>query len=330
MAIVYLVEQGSKLSKESRRLVVEKDGNILQEIPEFKVEKIFIFGNIQITTQAMKFLLEAQIDTCFFTIYGKLIGRLSPVESKNVYLRMSQFEKHKDEQFKLNIARRIVSGKIENMKTVLQKYGRNHPEISFEENILELEECLAELQRKTAVSSIFGVEGRASAVYFEGFAKMFRKELRFTGRIKRPPADPVNSLLSLGYSLITSEMLSVTCGIGFDPYIGFLHTLEYGRPSLALDLIEEFRQPIVDRLTLELINKEILTIDDFEEKEGGIYLKDEPRKKYFLHYEKRMQTEFQDADTGEKTTYRKMFSHQAHKFAKALTENYQYVSFALK
>ncbi|MCM8765049.1 MAG: CRISPR-associated endonuclease Cas1 [Candidatus Omnitrophica bacterium] len=316
--------------KESKRLVVEKDDKVLLEIPDFKIERVFIFGNIQITTQAMKFLLESGIETSFFSFFGKLIGKLTPVESKNVYLRINQYEKHKDENFKLSIARTFVEGKIKNMKTILQKYTRNHPEINFSESFSGLDSCLIELQRKTQVSTIIGIEGKASAIYFECFGKMFRKGLAFTGRVRRPPADPINSLLSLGYSLITNEMLSVLSGIGFDVYIGYLHSLEYGRPSLALDLIEEFRQPIVDRLTLELINKEVLKEEDFEQKEGGVYLKDEPRKTYFRQYERRMQTEFQNLETGERTTYRKMFLHQAQKFAKTLTENLSYIPFQLK
>ncbi len=135
-------------------------------------------------------------------------------------------------------------------------------------------------------------------------------------RVKRPPPDPVNSLLSLGYSMITNEMFSIVSGIGFDPYIGFLHSLEYGRPSLPLDLIEEFRQPVVDRLTIEIINKEILTPEDFENIEEGVYLKKDARKKYFEQYERRMQTEILDPETNQRFTYRKIMFNQAQKVCK--------------
>lgn len=330
MSTIYVVEQGAVLKKESKRLVIEKDGNILLEIPDFKIERILLFGNIQITTQAMKFLLESGIETSFFTIHGKLLGRLSPIESKNVILRMCQYERYKDEEFKLLLAKTIVEGKIKNAIVVIQKFARNHPEMDFNNSLKSLGCCLDELPRKTQVSSTVGVEGRASAIYFEAFGKMFRKELRFTTRSRQPPLDPVNSLLSLGYTLITNEMFSVTSAIGFDPYIGYLHEINYGRPSLALDIIEEFRHTIVDRLTLELVNKEILSLEDFEEKEGGIYLKDEPRKKYFLHYEKRMQENFQDVEFGEKVTYRRFFQLQAQRFSKTIQEKVAYKPFAIK
>ncbi|HOK79949.1 MAG TPA: CRISPR-associated endonuclease Cas1 [bacterium] len=331
MATIYLVEQGAKLVKDSKKLVIEKDSNILLEIPDFKVERVFIFGNVQITTQAMKFLLESGIECSFFNLYGRLIGRLSPVESKNVYLRIQQYEKHKHQETVLSYAKTFVEGKIKNMKTTILKYAQNHPEIDFSMNASELDSCLSELMRKTQVSSVLGVEGRSSAVYFECFAKMLRKNFQFSGRMKRPPPDPINSLLSLGYSLITNEMFSVVCGIGFDPYIGFLHSLEYGRPSLPLDLIEEFRQPIVDRLTLELINREILKEEDFEQaEEGGIYLTKDSRKKYFEQYERRMQTEIQDNETGQRLTYRKIMFNQAQKFAKSLMENTVYNPFLIR
>ncbi|HOC02806.1 MAG TPA: CRISPR-associated endonuclease Cas1 [Candidatus Ratteibacteria bacterium] len=330
MATIYLIEQGAKLIKEQKKIVIEKEGQVLLEIPDFKVERVFIFGNIQITTQAMKFLLESGIETSFFNIWGRLIGKLSPIESKNVYLRIQQYEKHKNPEFVLSYAKIFVEGKIKNMKVVLQKYSHNHPEIDFSQSIAELDGCSGELMRKVQVSSILGVEGRASAIYFECFSKMLRKGFMFEGRIKRPPPDPVNSLLSLGYSLITNEMLSTVSGIGFDPYIGFLHTLEYGRPSLPLDLIEEFRQSIVDRLTLEIINKEIINQDDFEEKEAGVYLKDAPRKKYFEQYEKRMQTEITSPETNQRQTYRKLMFIQAQKLAKSLLENQPYIPFTIR
>ncbi len=330
MPTLYLLEQGAKLEKESKRLLVIKEGKIFLEVPEFKIDRVLIFGNVQITTQAMKFLLESGIETSLFTIFGRLVGRLLPAQSKNVFLRMAQFEKAKDENFKLTISKVIVEGKIKNAKAFLQRYSRNHPEVDFGKAEAELNSCLEELPRKTRVSSVVGVEGRASAIYFEAFGKMFRKGLQFETRIRRPPPDPVNSLLSLGYTLITNEMFSVTTSIGFDPYVGFLHGIEYGRPSLALDLIEEFRHSIIDRLTLELVNKEILTEDDFEEKEGAVFLTEDSRKKYFLHYEKRMLTSFQDFEEKIELNYRRMFYEQAQRFAKTLQEMTPYRPFSIR
>ncbi|MCM8826473.1 MAG: CRISPR-associated endonuclease Cas1 [Candidatus Omnitrophica bacterium] len=330
MSILYLLEQGAKLEKESKRIVVKKEDKILLEVPEFKIDRVMIFGNIQITTQAMKFLLEQGIETSFFTIYGKLIGKLTPIQSKNVLLRIAQFEKSKDPEFRLAISKTIVEGKIKNARAFLQRFSRNHPEVDFSQSIKDLDSCLEELLRKTGIGRLVGLEGRASAIYFEAFGKMFRKELKFEERFRRPPPDPVNSLLGLGYTLITNEMFSVLASIGFDPYIGFLHHIEYGRPSLALDLIEEFRHSIIDRLTLELVNKNILTKDDFEEHQQGVYLKDEAKKKFFQQYERRILTSFTDWEENSEVNYRRMFYLQAQRFAKTIQEGAPYIPFSIR
>ncbi|MCX7926520.1 MAG: CRISPR-associated endonuclease Cas1 [Candidatus Omnitrophica bacterium] len=330
MSTLYLIEQGTRLEKESKRLIITKENKILLEVPEFKIERIFIFGNVQITTQAIKFLLENNIETSFFNIYGKLVGRLLPAQSKNVILRIAQFKKAEDLGFKLSFAKRIVEGKINNAKVFLQKYARNHPEVDFTSSIEEMNFCLEELKRKTQVTSVLGLEGRCSAIYFQTLSKMFRKELKFEARIRRPPPDPINSLLSLGYSLITNEMFSVLVSVGFDPYVGFLHGIEYGRPSLALDLIEEFRHAIIDRLTVELINKEIFTKDDFEEQEGTYLLKRDSLKKYFQHYERRMLSSFEEPKERTEVNYRKMFLLQALQLSKSLQTDCLYTPFSIR
>lgn len=245
-------------------------------------------------------------------------------------MRIAQYGRFKEDDFRVEIAKTIVEGKIKNSKILLQRFVRNHPEVNFDRAIGNLQSCVEELPRKKGLSAVIGVEGRGSAVYFQTFGKMFPKEPKFDVRTHRPPRNPVNSLLSLGYTLVTNEVFSLASGMGFVPYIGYLHGLEYGRPSLALDLVEEFRTPIMDRLTLELINKEILTQDDFEEKEGVFYLKNEPRKKYFRHYEKRMQTSFQAPETKEEINFRKKLFLQIQNFAKTLQGRVPYSPFLMK
>jgi len=329
LATLYITEQGAKLKKEDKRFVIEKEDSVIFEIPEFKVDKVFIFGNIQITTQALKFLLTSGIDTSFFTIYGKFIGKLQPVESKNVLLRIKQFEKYNSDEFRVEISKKFVEGKINNIKNFLQKYQRNHPEIDFSGEIKEIEENLEELKRKNSVSSIVGLEGRCSAIYFDCFGKMILKNFEFEKRVPRNPKDPVNSLLSFGYSILTSEVFSILQAIGFDPYLGFMHSVEYGRPALALDLMEEFRQVIIDRLVLEIINKEIIKGDGFrEEEEGKIYLNEASIKEYLKQYERRILTEINYED--QTMNYRKLIQHQIRKFEKTILENCEYLPFELK
>ncbi len=329
MATLYLTEQGSTLRKTSRRLVVTKENRVLLEVPEFKIERVLVFGNVQLTTQVIAFLLTNGIETSFLSVRGKLKGKLTPLESKNVFLRIEQYEKAKDEQFRLALAKIIVERKLKNGKTLLLRYARSHPEIDIDCSIEEIDRCLKSLPRKERISTVMGIEGQAGAAYFKAFGKMFRKELQFGRRTRRPPRDPINALLSLGYTMITNEILSMVSAIGFDPYIGFFHGINYGRPSLALDIVEEFRHPIVDTLTLNLVNNGVLKEKDFIAEQGGYFLTDEARKTYFVHYEKKLTGEFILHNTNTKVTFRKLFDIQAHKMEKTLMEGKPYKPFAI-
>ncbi|MCX7920373.1 MAG: CRISPR-associated endonuclease Cas1 [bacterium] len=334
MPTLYLLEQGTKLNKTSKRLVVEKEREIIAEIPEFKVERVFVFGNVQISTQALRFLLEHQIDLSYFTMQGKCLGKLISFESKNVLVRMAQYAAAKDEEFKLRIAKSLVAGKIRNCLTLVQRFARNHPEIPFAEEITRLQELHASVERKTQISSLLGVEGVASQIYFKAFGKMLVKDFTFTERNRHPPRDPVNSLLSLGYTLLTAEMSSLLFGLGVDPYVGFLHQIEYSRPSLALDLIEEFRSAIVDRFVLDLIHKDMLQPTDFtfEQTEDGevlrVLLAPEAKRVFFTQYEKRLATEITVDDT--MMSYRRLFEHQARKMITAIEQRTDYVPFSYR
>ncbi len=330
MATLYLTEQGSTLHKTSRRLVVTKKDEVILEVPEFKIQRVFIFGNVQLTTQVIAFLLGNGIETSFFTIKGRLNGKLSPIESKNVFLRIEQYKKSQNPEFRLDLAKIIVARKLKNGRALLLRYTRSHPEVEIGHYIKEIDRCLKNLSRKERVSTVMGIEGQAGAAYFKAFGKMFRKELQFEKRTRRPPQDPINALLGLGYTMITNEVLSMVSVIGFDPYIGFFHGINYGRPSLALDIVEEFRHPIVDTLTLNLINNGILKDTDFMTgEEGGYFLTDEARKRYFVHYEKKLTSEFILHNTNMKVTYRKLFDIQAHKIEKTLMEGEPYKPFMM-
>ncbi|MDI6793737.1 MAG: CRISPR-associated endonuclease Cas1 [bacterium] len=331
MSTLYLTEQGSVLGRKYRRLIITKDDQVLKEVSGLKLDRMLIFGNVQITTQAMAFLLDQGIETSFLSSHGKFRGKLAPVESKNVFLRIAQYERFLDEAFCVEYARTIVEAKIKNGKTLIRRYSRDHPEMDFEDTISVLNQALEDIPSKQRISTILGVEGYSTAAYFRAYSKMFRKQLQFTTRNRRPPRDPVNALLSFGYTLITNEVFSILCATGFDPYIGYLHGINYGRPSLSLDVVEEFRHPVIDRFTLNLINNNVLTEDDFEDrKDEGVFLKDESRKKYFVQYEKLMANVFKDLNSGEKVTYRSLFRQQAHKLMRTIQRKEPYQPFLMK
>jgi len=339
MSILYLTEQGTVLRKKGGRLLITKNDEIIKEISGFKLERVLIFGNIQITAQAMAFLLDEGIEVSFLSSYGKFRGRLAPVESKNIFLRIAQYERYLDEEFCLEYAKTMVEAKIKNGKKLIQKYSYNHPTINFDDILKAMERGLKELSNKTRVSSVMGIEGETTAAYFRAFGRMCLGELEFTNRSRRPPKDPINALLSFGYTLISNELLSILCAIGFDPYIGFFHGINYGRPSLALDIVEEFRHPVIDHFTLNLVNHRVLTASDFEcREEEGIYLTDEARKRYFLHYEKMMTNPVEYHSEDKEiitmpliaTSYRTLFKTQAHKLMKTVQRKEPYQPFLME
>lgn len=328
MSTLYLIEQGSSLRHESQRLVVEKDSERLLEVPEFKVDAVLIFGNVTVTTPAVGFLLGKGIDVSFLSMRGRLKGRLVSMESKNVVLRVAQFERQRDDAFKRRVATAIITAKIRNARNVLMRFARNHPEADFSADLQVMERAMGSLERKENLKTLMGAEGLATKAYFSGFSKMFLKRadgFSFERRARRPPTDPVNALLSFGYSLIGNEITAQVAAAGFDPFIGFYHGINYGRPSLALDLVEEFRHPVVDRFVLYLVNNRLLRPEDFEtDPEGGVRLKTEPLKTFLRQYEKRMLAKFQHPVTAESITYRRLFHDQVMKMAKAVKENGEY------
>ena len=290
-----------------------------------------LFGNIQLTTQTINLLLQEGIDVSFLTLNGKLRGRLVASESKNVILRLAQYERYLDDEFQLTQARAIVKGKISNARAMILRHLRNHPELNFSKEIELIEQTLRKLDRNQTVNSLVGAEGIATAAYFRCFGQMFRKELIFTERSRRPPKDPVNAILSLGYTMITNEILGLVIAHGLDPYIGFLHGIVYGRPSLALDLVEEFRQPIIDRLTLHLFNHKVLTTEDFQKvKQNGVYLTNDGLKKYFQFYEKRLKAPLKHKESDSTANMRSIMKQQVHRMAKSIQNREMYNPFSME
>lgn len=321
------MEQGSKVVRISRRLGIEKEEKIVAEIPIFKIDRVFIYGNVQITTQALTFLLSEGIPTAFFYLDGRLKGILEPVKSKNIPLRIAQFEKAKDEEFVVKFSKTIVRGKLKNQKRLIQRFAKNHPDMDFSEELRQMDIALGLLERKNGKGGILGVEGIGTATYFKAFKKMIGSWGGFQARIKRPPRDPVNALLSYGYTVLTTEMFFITYSAGFDPYLGFYHGIRYGRPALALDLIEEFRHVVVDMLVLDMISRKMVEIDDFIEVDEEFRMRKRVLNKFFSQYEKRMSKVFVNPNTKSKTNLRKVMENQVYRIAECIMKDTDYVPF---
>ncbi|TFH39199.1 MAG: CRISPR-associated endonuclease Cas1, partial [ANME-2 cluster archaeon] len=317
--------------KTSKRLVVEKNGDTLLEVPAYGIDRVLIFGAVQISTQAISFLLDAGIDVSFLSVHGKLKGKLSPVQSKNVFLRLAQYDRYKDEEVKPVIARNILDAKLKNQRTLILRYQRNHSEADFSAELDTISNSISSLAHTKKISSLMGLEGASSKAYFHCYSKMLSLDFTFDKRTKHPPLDPTNALLSLGYVLITNEIGGLAESTGFDPFIGFLHSLRYGRQSLPLDLVEEFRHPVIDGLVQALVNTGSIKEDDFHrESNGAFFLNREAFKRFLTAYEERMEKLFLDRNENSNTSYRKLFQRQVLNMERAVLNREEYKPFLVR
>jgi len=311
-----------------------------KRIPLHKVHDVVVVGEITLTASALHILLEKNIEISFLSYNGQFKGRLSPPLSKNSLLRMAQHRAHNDMSKRCELARRFVIGKLSNQRTMLQRYNRRQPHPVLSQEIDQVASLIHKLttlcieaettQRLatgdsgivgTPLETILGLEGAGSAAYFHCFGKLLadQQQWPFAGRVKRPPTDPVNALLSYGYAILTSQVASVLQIVGFDQFVGYLHSSTYGRPALALDLMEEFRPIIVDSVVLTLLNNGMLTPKDFITELGAYRLKNEPRKVFLTRFEERLNEEVTHPVFGYKVKYRRCIELQARLIAKYLT-----------
>jgi len=329
MPTLYVTEQNALIRKTGDRLVLEKDDVVLMEIPCMKLDTVMLYGNVQFTTQAVAEMLDHGIELALFTSRGRLRGQLTPPKAKNVILRMRQYELARDADFSLELSREIVVSKIESSVAFLRRFGANHPEVLESADLGEVAKMAEAAMGAESLESLRGFEGTAAARYFSLLPELVPTDFRFSGRNRRPPRDPVNALLSFGYVIVGNELQSLLDGMGYDPYIGFYHQLDYGRPSLALDLLEEFRSALVDRFTVKLLNQRVLKLEDFENHpQRGVRLARDGLKRYFAAYEKEVAAPLLSED-GESEPFRELFRRQAQRLAKALVEGEAYEGYRL-
>lgn len=265
-------------------------------VPLHELERIVTFGSVPFTPQALALALDKGIDVSFLSGYGKYRGSLLAAQSKNVYLRLAQYERFRHGSFRLAFCRAVVTAKITAQLRVLARHARSQREGVEDGARAELVRLLQQVGEAGTPETCQGIEGIAAAVYFQQFRRMLTA-LEFPGRKQRPSTDPANALLSLGYVMLGNEIASLLEALGLDPAVGFLHGLRYGRQSLALDLVEPFRQPVVDRLTLRLLNLKQFTPKDFEGGEKGLRLVPEALKRYLEEYEGHLRAPSEGAGT---------------------------------
>jgi CRISPR-associated protein Cas1 len=319
MSTLYITQQDTVLRKIDERLKVTSSGQTLLDIPLIKVSQVIVFGRVTVTPATVATLMEHRVSLCYLSEHGRYIGRLEPQFSKNSLLRVEQWRAAFDEQRKLAIARQCVLGKLANMRVMLLRANREQslPELTNAIDRLKDAEQAAEKCRDLDV--LRGHEGEGSAAYFAVFGHLIKQNFSFPGRVRRPPTDPVNAMLSFGYTLLHNDLHAACNMVGFDPYVGYLHADRYGRANLALDLMEEFRPIVIDSVVLMCLNKRVIQREDFVIELGGAqWLSRDARRRFLLQYEERKNTEFKHPVFGYRLTYQRCFELQARLLGKFL------------
>ena len=327
---LYVHEHGAVIRCEDEHLRIMKDEVEILSLPAFKIDQIILFGNSQVTTGAMKFCLRHNIPIIVLNGFGRFFGAIESTGNQNILLQQKQFERLSDMKFVLETARQLVAGKISNSRALLQRRQRQSPDDRLAKAINELSAIRSRLDLATTLDELRGYEGAASASYFIGFAACLPAAFGFQKRTRQPPLDPVNALLSFGYTLLFYNIYAIVRARGLSPYVGMLHALRQGHPALCSDLIEELRAPVVDSLVTGLLNKLIFTPADFyydDARSPGVaailpasvlppdaaspppdaracYLTDKARRTFVAQFERRLQTVVLHPRAGIRTTWR--------------------------
>jgi len=293
MTVLYLDMQGGRLQKDGGEYRV---GLRDQEwrFPTHQVERVVLMGNIQLSTQVMAHFMEQSIPVSFLSSRGRYKGALTPVSHANVNLRMQQYDCVRDDARSLPLARWFVIGKIRNGKEMLCRKLKDSG-IDSGKVRKDLKGWMDSAGRVQNMSRLRGMEGMAARTYFDAFTDVLKETpFQWQGRNRRPPKDPVNSMLSLGYGMLVNELISAIEVAGLDIHVGFLHGGElhsdYGKPSLALDMMEEFRY-LVDRLVFRLLGSGEFDLNDFETIAGACKLKKSLRQRFFTEWETLMHSQ---------------------------------------
>lgn len=319
-AVLYLQEPGSHVGKRSEHLVVKKDGRELTRVPIHAVRQVVVFGNVQVSTQALETLVLNEVPVVYMTGYGRFVGAFSPPPAKNVSLREAQYRRFGEPATCLALSKAVVRAKLANQRTLLMRSLRgDEARGSHEPAARGLYDLLRALDDAASVETVLGLEGMGAAYYFGEFGRFLKQPpgggFDFTARNRRPPRDPVNALLSFAYAMLAKDCFAAACAVGFDPYKGFFHQNRHGKPSLALDLMEEFRPLIADSVVLNLVNNESLSLSEFVVWRDACQLTEAGRKRFFAAYEQRKATEVTHPVYGYRMTYSRMLEVQARMLA---------------
>jgi len=324
MPNLYICEQGVKVNLEGELLVLSIQGDTLDKVRLAVVERVLAFGNVQFTSQSLGYLAENNIPVSFHSSRGRFRFSLNQPMGKNGARRLNQYMLYSDPPWRLSFSKTITAAKIKNSMEFVNRYSRRKGYPDSGEFTAEMLSLIEKVEKADRNDTIMGLEGFAAKKYFNMYSFIINRYLEFKGRSKRPPLDPANALLSLGYTLLAGEISSLLEGCGCDPSIGFLHEIQYGRSSLALDICEEFRSLCIDRFILYLAGESVFKTSHFEYKNGGCYLEKNSLKRFYEEYEKWMQ---RDLSFKTPSTWRTIIRKQAEKLAVSIDSGDTYTTF---
>ncbi len=320
--IVVVQSAGAVVGMRSGEIIVSLKSETLGKFPVEQVSAIYLYGSIQLTAQAAAACLERGIDVSYFSPAGRFLGLLRGLPASGVDARLGQYRMFNESGLRLRLSREIIRGKIHNQRVLLMRNGEAD-EATLKQLARLRDSTLSAARRE----ELLGIEGAAAALYFGAFSTMLSEGMSFdfNGRNRRPPRDPVNAMLSMGYSMLAKELAGVCHSVGLDPFLGFYHQPRYGRPALALDLMEEFRPLIADSLAINLVNRGELRAGDFISSASGVFLNQQGRRAFWEGYFRRMDTEVTHPVFGYKMSYRRMLEVQARqlwRFVRGEAERY--------
>lgn len=331
MSTLYLVDQNATLQKEQGRFLIKTTPQSPPtEILIRDVERILVFGNIQISTTAIATCLALHIPVIFLSQLGQYKGHLWSAELCDLEAESAQFRLQSDPDFQLHTSQAILRGKLRNSKQLLLRLNRKRKNEEVAEAIAGLKQDLKRIESAETVNALRGYEGAAAARYFPALGQLLiEPEYHFRHRQRRPPPDPINSLLSFGYTLLYNNVLSLILAEGLNPYLGNLHRSDRKQTHLAFDLMEEFRSPIVDSLVITLTNRKVITPTDFTwpDMEGGIYLTESAKRVFLKAFEERLGDTTSHPAIKTKVSYRRIIQLQVQCYKQALLDEVPYQPF---
>jgi len=352
MSTLYVTEPGTQVHKADERLLVMRGEEVVNDIPIIKINRIVMVGRgVSMTTPTLHALSRQGIDVLYLSGAGRFISRVIGPEHNNVRLRYAQSLFVSDPKRSLDTARKIVTGKLNNQRIFARRNGLDSPSLS--QSIGAIDAMLQRVGEPRSSDELRGLEGQAARAYFQIYRGMLRPpadapDWGFNQRSYYPPPDPINALLSFGYTLLLNDLIVACQMIGLDPHLGVFHAIDYGRPSMALDLEEEFRPVIVDSLVLGLVNRRVIGIRDFvtvkaeseandraanseRKRPGGIILNQNARNRFLKAYENRVLEEVHYPPIQGRTPYRHIFELQAEQMARVILEKQpEYTPFLIR